>query len=149
MLWLPAPIDPCPVCHSNHAVLPNTLPWQSEHESSQLLLLDRSTRVGSGRRPDELSLIHPPCRQPDSGPVVDEYLHAVGTTVGEVDEAAQQRPLDYRTGRRELVKVLRKMRNTSTHHVTLNLQASNRPPREILEELATDVLPEFQTADES
>jgi hypothetical protein len=42
-----------------------------------------------------------------------------------------------------------KIRNTSTHHVTLNLQASNRPPREILEELATDVLPEFQTADES
>jgi hypothetical protein len=40
-------------------------------------------------------------------------------------------------------------RERSTHHVTLNLQASNRPPREILEELATDVLPEFQTADES
>jgi hypothetical protein len=40
------------------------------------------------------------------------------------------------------------MRNTSTHHVTLNLQASNRP-LEILEELATDLLPEFQTADES
>ena len=79
---------------------------------------------------------------------MDEYLHAVGTTIGEVDEAAQQHPLSYRTGRRDLVKVLRKMRNTSTHHVTLNLQASNRP-LEILEELATDLLPEFQTADES
>jgi len=66
-----------------------------------------------------------------------------------VDEPAQERSLGYRTGRRELVKVLREMRDTGTHHVTLNLQASRRPTREILEELAADVLPEFQTADES
>jgi len=66
-----------------------------------------------------------------------------------VDESAQERSLGYRTGRRDLVKVLREMRDTGTHHVTLNLQASGRPTREILEELAADVLPEFQTADES
>jgi luciferase-type oxidoreductase len=60
-----------------------------------------------------------------------------------VDEAAQQRPLGYRTGRRDLVRVLREMRDTGTHHVTLNPQASSRPPREILEELAANVLPEF------
>ena len=66
-----------------------------------------------------------------------------------VDEPAQERSLGYRTGRRDLVKILREMRDTGTHHVTLNLQASGRPTREILEELAADVLPEFQTADES
>lgn len=66
-----------------------------------------------------------------------------------VDEPAQERSLGYRTGRRDLVKVLREMRDTGTHHVTLNLQASGRPTREIPEELAADVLPEFQTADES
>jgi len=111
--------------HSNHAVLPNTLPRQSEHESSQLLVRDLPTRVGSGLRPDELSPVHPPGRQPDSGPVVDEYLHAVGTTIGEVDEAAQQRPLGYRTGRRDLVKVLRKMRNTSPRDLE---PSSVKPP---------------------
>ncbi len=61
----------------------NTLPRQSEHESGQLLLRDRPTRFGSGPRPDELSLVQPSCCQPDSDPVVDEHLHAVGPTVGE------------------------------------------------------------------
>jgi luciferase-type oxidoreductase len=60
-----------------------------------------------------------------------------------VDEAAQERPLGYRTGQRALVRILREMRDNGTHHVTLNLQASSRPPREVLEELAANVLPEF------
>jgi hypothetical protein len=69
--------------HANHAVLANALPRQSEHESGQLLLRDRPTRVGSGLRPDELSLVQPSCCQSDSDSVVHEHLHAVGPTVGE------------------------------------------------------------------
>jgi luciferase-type oxidoreductase len=59
------------------------------------------------------------------------------------NEAAEPRSLGYRTGRNDLIKLLQEMRDNGTHHVTLNLQASKRPPREMLEELAADVLPEF------
>ena len=59
------------------------------------------------------------------------------------NEAAEPRSLGYRTGRNDFIKILQVMRDNGTHHVTLNLQASKRPPREILEELAAEVLPEF------
>lgn len=60
------------------------------------------------------------------------------------NEAAEPRSLGYRTGRNDLIRVLQEMRDNGTHHVTLNLQASKRPPQEMLEELAMDVLPEFR-----
>ncbi|OTP74496.1 LLM class oxidoreductase [Caballeronia sordidicola] len=60
------------------------------------------------------------------------------------NEAAEPRSLGYRTGSNDLIRILREMRENGTHHVTLNLQASKRPTREILEELAAEVLPEFQ-----
>jgi luciferase-type oxidoreductase len=59
------------------------------------------------------------------------------------DERAAQIPLGYRTGRRGLSAVLRAMRAGGTHHVALNLSTSGRAPREVIEELSAEVLPEF------
>lgn len=51
--------------------------------------------------------------------------------------------LGYRTGRKALVDVLAQMRDSGAHHVSLNLSAVRRPMREVLTELAADVLPAF------
>jgi luciferase-type oxidoreductase len=51
--------------------------------------------------------------------------------------------LGYRTGRHGLVTVLQDMRNSGTHHVTLNLANSTRPVLEVIEEVAEHVLPVF------
>jgi len=52
-------------------------------------------------------------------------------------------PLGYHTGRRGLAAVLAGMRDSGTHHVTLNLGSSQRAPREVMEEIAAEVLPAF------
>jgi luciferase-type oxidoreductase len=59
------------------------------------------------------------------------------------DEPAAQISLGYRTGRRGLGDLLRSMRAAGTHHVSFNLTTSGRPLLEAMEELATEVLPEF------
>ncbi|WP_042878938.1 TIGR03571 family LLM class oxidoreductase [Cupriavidus necator] len=56
-------------------------------------------------------------------------------------------PLGYSVGRHGLVSLLQDMRDGGTHHVLLNLPASGRPPREVIEEVAAEVLPAFHTAD--
>ncbi|WP_175686382.1 LLM class oxidoreductase [Burkholderia anthina] len=50
--------------------------------------------------------------------------------------------LGYATGRHALIDILHDMRAAGTHHVTLN-PGSDRPIREILEEIAEHVLPSF------
>jgi len=62
------------------------------------------------------------------------------------DEPPKDISLGYRTGRRGLVDLLGKMRDSGTHHVALNLPSSERPPREVIEELAAEVLPEFHSS---
>jgi luciferase-type oxidoreductase len=57
-------------------------------------------------------------------------------------EPAAPLSLGYRAGRHALVAALDDMRDSGTHHVTLNLN-SQRPVREVMEELAADVLPHF------
>ena len=57
-------------------------------------------------------------------------------------EPATPLSLGYRAGRHALLALLDEMRETGTHHVTLNL-GSERPVREVMEELAADVLPMF------
>jgi len=57
-------------------------------------------------------------------------------------EPAASLPLGYRAGRHALIAALDDMRDSGTHHVTLNL-TSQRPVREVMEELAADVLPHF------
>lgn len=59
------------------------------------------------------------------------------------DEAPSPLNLGYRTGARALVDLLGEMRQAGTHHVALNITDSPRPPAEVLEELATSVLPHF------
>jgi luciferase-type oxidoreductase len=59
------------------------------------------------------------------------------------DEPATDISLGYRTGRRGLADVLHKMRESGTHHVTLNITTEWRPARDIIEEIAAFVLPEF------
>jgi luciferase-type oxidoreductase len=62
----------------------------------------------------------------------------------DANEPATAIPLGYRTGRRALSGLLRDMREHGTHHVSFNL-TSERPVREVLEELAAEVLPEFHS----
>ncbi|WP_176052318.1 TIGR03571 family LLM class oxidoreductase [Paraburkholderia caribensis] len=57
-------------------------------------------------------------------------------------EPATPLSLGYRAGRHALLAVLDDMRENGTHHVTLNL-GSDRPVRDVMEELAADVLPKF------
>ncbi|APR38981.1 TIGR03571 family LLM class oxidoreductase [Paraburkholderia sp. SOS3] len=61
------------------------------------------------------------------------------------DEPATPLALGYRAGRHALAALLRAMREHGTHHVSLNLPSSPRAPREVIEELAQYVLPEFHT----
>ncbi|KXU92434.1 sugar ABC transporter substrate-binding protein [Caballeronia megalochromosomata] len=61
----------------------------------------------------------------------------------DADEPATDIPLGYRTGRRALVALLHAMRDSGTHHVTLNITSERRPARDIIEEVAAHVLPEF------
>jgi len=61
----------------------------------------------------------------------------------DADEPATDLALGYRTGRRALIAVLRDMRESGTHHVTLNITSERRPARDIIEEVAAHVLPEF------
>ncbi|WP_321797947.1 LLM class oxidoreductase [Caballeronia sp. J97] len=61
----------------------------------------------------------------------------------DADEPATDIPLGYRTGHRALVRLLREMRDSGTHHVTLNITSEQRPARDIIEEVAARVLPEF------
>ncbi|WP_345816128.1 LLM class oxidoreductase [Paraburkholderia sp. PREW-6R] len=57
-------------------------------------------------------------------------------------EPAQPVTLGYRTGRHALIDILGAMRADGTHHVTFNL-ASQRPVSEVIDELASEVLPHF------
>jgi luciferase-type oxidoreductase len=65
----------------------------------------------------------------------------------DANEPATPISLGYRTGHRALSQLLRDLRDDGTHHVALNLPASPRPPREVIEELAAEVLPEFHRDD--
>ena len=58
------------------------------------------------------------------------------------DASATALPLGYATGRRALIDILRDMHAAGTHHVTLN-PGSDRPVREVIEEIAEHVLPVF------
>jgi len=60
----------------------------------------------------------------------------------DANESATPLSLGYRAGRHALVELLRDMRETGTHHVSLNL-TSDRPVRDVIDELATEVLPQF------
>ncbi|REE91234.1 LLM class oxidoreductase [Cupriavidus plantarum] len=62
------------------------------------------------------------------------------------DEPPVPMALGYRTGARALVDLLAAMRDAGTHHVAFNLTDSPRPPREVMDELARDVLPAFHVA---
>jgi luciferase-type oxidoreductase len=61
----------------------------------------------------------------------------------DADEPATDISLGYRTGRRSLMALLHEMRDSGTHHVTLNITPERRPARDIIEEVAAYVLPEF------
>jgi luciferase-type oxidoreductase len=46
-----------------------------------------------------------------------------------------------RTGRRGLIDALSAMREAGIHHVAFNLTSEARPPREVMQEIAQDVMP--------
>ena len=58
-------------------------------------------------------------------------------------EKATLIPLGYRVGRLGLAELLRDMRDSGTHHVSLSISTSERSLYEVIEELAAQVLPEF------
>lgn len=64
---------------------------------------------------------------------------------GDPHEPAQPVTLGYRAGRHALISILDDMRAGGTHHVTFNL-AAERPVVEVIEELASEVLPRFHLA---
>lgn len=53
--------------------------------------------------------------------------------------------LGYQLGRRALADMLEQHREMGVHHVMFNLTASRRPIGDVLAELASDILPRFQT----
>jgi len=57
-------------------------------------------------------------------------------------EPATPLSLGYRAGRHALLALLNEMHENGTHHVTLN-PGSDRPVRDVMEELAAEVLPAF------
>jgi luciferase-type oxidoreductase len=61
----------------------------------------------------------------------------------DANEPSTDISLGYRTGRRALVALLHEMRDGGTHHATLNITSERRPARDIIEEVAAHVLPEF------
>ena len=52
-------------------------------------------------------------------------------------------PLGYRVGRRGLAHLLKGMRDSGIHHVSLSLASATRPAADMLAELAEEVLPAF------
>jgi luciferase-type oxidoreductase len=59
------------------------------------------------------------------------------------DEPATPVTLGYRTGRHALVALLHALCEQGMHHVSFNLPAAARAPRDVIDELAEHVLPEF------
>lgn len=59
-------------------------------------------------------------------------------------EPAKEIPLGYRSGRHAFAELLQAMRERGTHHVSLNL-TSVRPVREVIQEVAAEVLPRFHS----
>lgn len=53
--------------------------------------------------------------------------------------------LGYRTGRHALIGRLEELREAGVHHVAFNLGSGSRPPGDVLNELASEVLPRFQS----
>lgn len=150
---------------------PRVIPDQSPPDAPEFFLLPKAPTpvpmiaVGSGgqsvdwiarnsigwmtyhREPEKQRVRHSMWRAAVDRVAPDEF-HAFGVAMGldlatDKNEAAEPRSLGYRAGRNDLIRILQEMRDHGTHHVTLNLQASKRPPREVLEELAAEVLPEF------
>ncbi|WP_321816939.1 MULTISPECIES: TIGR03571 family LLM class oxidoreductase [unclassified Paraburkholderia] len=79
--------------------------------------------------------------------VAPDAFRAFGTAMrlhlsDDAHEPATPVSLGYRTGRVALVGLLEAMRETGMHHVTFNL-GTERPAREVIDELAADVLPHF------
>lgn len=63
--------------------LTDALPRQSEHECVELLARERLRRAVAAPWPDEAALVQPPCREPDTDPVVHQHLEPGRTLVGE------------------------------------------------------------------
>lgn len=86
-------------------------------------------------------------RNVPNAPDAPDAFRAFGTAMrlqlaDDASEPATAVPLGYRTGRLALVGLLEAMRDAGMHHVTFNL-GGERPAREVLDELAADVLPQF------
>lgn len=77
---LPGVTAVCWLDHGDHSRLTDTLPWQAQHESIELLASQRRVRQ---RRPDEASLMQPTAAQPYADAVVHENLEPITATVGE------------------------------------------------------------------
>ncbi|MGV1791341.1 TIGR03571 family LLM class oxidoreductase [Rhizobium sp. A37_96] len=57
------------------------------------------------------------------------------------EAAYEEANLGGRSGRRGLIGALAAMREAGIHHVAFNLAAQGRPPGEVMEEIAADILP--------
>ena len=69
---------------ADHTVRADALPRQTDHQTCELLLCEYVLLwFAASVRPDELSLVQPSRCQPDTDSVVNQYLQAIGSPVGE------------------------------------------------------------------
>lgn len=64
------------------SIVAQTLPWQAQHQSIQLLRAELLMPVNARRRPDKPALVEAACCQPDANAIVHEHLDAIGPAVG-------------------------------------------------------------------
>lgn len=58
------------------------------------------------------------------------------------DRAPEPINLGIRTGRKGLIEAIRAMRDSGVHHLALNIITAERPPADVIDEIASDIIPE-------
>ena len=75
---------------------PYALPRQAQHQSLKLLGIQFQLATLSNAWPVEFSLVQPPCRQPNTNPVMNQHFHAIGPAIGKQISAVRLRRTEHR-----------------------------------------------------
>ncbi|MBY3417073.1 TIGR03571 family LLM class oxidoreductase [Rhizobium laguerreae] len=78
------------------------------------------------------------------GKVTEDFRGFGQSMALELVENAQSRPepinLGIRTGRQGLIEAFQAMRDVGVHHLALNINTATRPPGDVIDEIASDVI---------
>ena len=82
----------------------DTLPRQAEHQDLKLFGIQFQLATLSNARPVEFALVQPPCRQPNTNPVMNQHFHSVSPLIGKEISTVRLRRTEYRnhSGQRDL-----------------------------------------------